>query len=70
MTMISERPLEPPESEYKPYVFTCNCSSKIEFTVWAKNDEEAKELLNSSYYEEFELKEFEIEDIDSYKIDD
>ena len=67
---MNERPLEPPESEYKCYVFTCNCSSKIEFTVWAKNDEQAKELLNSSDYEELELKEFEIEDIDSCKIDD
>ena len=65
-----ERPLEPPESKDKCYVITCSCSAKGEFVVWAENQEEAEERLKNSEYEEFELKELQIEDIEGYEIDD
>jgi len=68
--MMNERPLEPPEPKDKCFVFTCDCSSKIEFAVWAENIDEARERLNNSEYEEFTLKEFQIEDELDYDIED
>ena len=60
----------PPEPKTKCYVITCSCSTKIEFTVFAKDYEEAKDILKNGEYEEMEFKEFEIEDIEDYEIDD
>lgn len=60
---------EPPEPKEKCYVITCSCSAKGEFVVYAKDYEEAKEMLKNSEYEEFELREFQIEDINGYEID-
>ncbi len=68
--MISERPLEPPESKEKCYVFSCSCSAEGRFVVYAETPEEAEERLKNSEYEEFELSKFEIEDITGYEIDD
>lgn len=61
---------EPPEPKDKCYVITCSCSAKGEFVVYAENADEAKERLRNSEYEECELKEFQIEDIEGYEIDD
>ena len=69
--MINERPLEPPESEYKAYVFTCDCSCKVEICVYAKNLEQARESLNSKEWDDTNLiGNYEIEDELDYKIDD
>ncbi len=60
---------EPPEPKDKCYVITCSCSAKVEYAVWAENYDEAVELLRSGDYSEKEVKELEIEDIDSYEIE-
>ena len=58
-----ERPLEPPEPKEKQFLVETNCSCKGYYYVWAKNKEEAKEMIQNREYDERFFSNYEIEEI-------
>lgn len=61
---------EPPEPIEKCYTFNCDISCKGNISVYAESFEEAEDLLKSGEYGEEEYYAFNIEDINSYNIED
>lgn len=57
--------INPPEYDEKCYVFTCLCSCKKLYTVYADDIETAERLLYSGEYEEVEEEDVVIEEIES-----
>lgn len=53
----------PEPKEQKCYVFECDCSCKGIITIYADNEEEARERLDSGDFNDNELYDFEIEDV-------
>lgn len=57
--------IDPPKSEEKCFRVTADCSCKMIMEIWAKDEEEAKELANEWGHNEFDVEMIDtnIEDI-------
>ena len=49
--------------KYKIYIFKCNGSCKLEYSVIAKNEKEARKYLENKEYDDLNISNIEIEDI-------
>ena len=63
--LVNDYP-EPPEDKTKKIIFTCNC--EVEITVYAEDEETAKEYCNITDCDDYEVK--EIVDIINCKVED
>ena len=54
----------PPEYDGKYYEFTCICSSRKKFIVYADSEEVAEELLLNGDYDDVDTESEEIEEIE------
>lgn len=48
---------------YKKYIFKCDGSCKLEYSIIARTIEEAREYLENKQYDDLDIKNIEIEDI-------
>ena len=64
MNMNNDK-IYPPEDDGKYYEFTCICSSKKKFIVYANDYESAESALYNGDYDDYEKLEEQIEEIES-----
>lgn len=62
--MINDYP-EPPEDKTKKFIFTCTC--EVEITVYAEDEETARQYCNITECDEYDIK--SVEDITDCKVE-
>ena len=65
-----ERPLEPPESKNKCYIFECTASCKLEISVWADDEETARDYCNLEDCDEYSINQIDDLNIEDYRIEE
>lgn len=70
--MSNERPICPPEDKTKCFIFTCECSCKVEITIYADDYEKAKDYLDQREWDDIEKvkSSLNVEDVIDCKIED
>lgn len=68
--MSIELPIDPPEPTEKCYTFTCECTCKTKYVVWAENLEEAEDRLKNGEGDSEDISNVKVEEIISYTIEE